>query len=156
MVKIYYFSQLLTWSIRGVHGSVRVGFVPNPELTRRHRVSGNKIRRRPQTPTGQVRSVLFDRRSDRLKSTMMLPKIPFWRRLYFSPDLRWICAKITRSKQKNIKLSPDFCKSHEIWAKVHQIVVGFEQIRSEFRRIWAKPIIFSTDLSLIWAKSIRL
>ena len=33
---------------------------------------------------------------------------------YFSPDLRRICAKITRSKQKNIKPSPVFCKTHEI------------------------------------------
>ena len=42
--------------------------------------------------------------------------------LYFSLDLRRICAKITRSKQKNIKSSPDFCKTHDIWAKIHQIV----------------------------------
>ena len=76
--------------------------------------------------------------------------------LYFSLDLRRICAKITRSKQKNIKSSHDFCKNHKIWAKIHQIVIEFEQISSEFCQIWAKRIIFSTNLSLIWAKPIRL
>ena len=57
--------------------------------------------------------------------------------LYFSPDLRRICAKITRSKQKNIKSSPDFCKTHEIWAKIHQIVAG---IFKKFTRICKNPV----------------
>ena len=57
--------------------------------------------------------------------------------LYFSLDLRRICAKITRSKQKNIKSSPDFCKTHEIWAKIHQIVA---EIFKKFAGICKNPV----------------
>ena len=66
--------------------------------------------------------------------------------LYFSSDLCWICAKLTRSEKKKIK-SSDLCKTHEIWAKKHQIVtglskthwsfVGFEQNPTYFHWIWA-------------------
>ena len=38
--------QVITGS-RAVHGSVRVGFVPNPEPTRRNRVTKKCTRRRP-------------------------------------------------------------------------------------------------------------
>ena len=96
-----------------------------------------KTCRWPQTPTGQVRLELLHRRLNRLKPTMMLLEIPFDGDLYFSPDLHRICAKITRSKQKNIKSSPDFCKTHEIWAKIHQIVTG---IFKKFAGICKTPI----------------
>ena len=128
---------MLIVGCRGVHGSVQVGFVPNPKPTRWHRVSSKKTCYQPQTPTGQVGSMLFHRRLNRLKPTMMLPEIPFDGDLYFSPNLHRICAKITRSKQKNIKSSPDFCKTHEIWAKIHQIITG---IFKKFAGIFKNPV----------------
>ena len=82
--------------VRGVHESVWIEFVPNLQLTQWHQVSSEKTRHQLQKPTSQVGSDLFDRRSDRLKPTKMLPKVPFGRGLYFSQDLCWICAKLTR------------------------------------------------------------
>ena len=41
---------------RGVHGSVRVGFVPNPDSTRSGRVGENQTRNRPLITTGRVGS----------------------------------------------------------------------------------------------------
>ena len=121
--------------VRGVHESVWIEFVPNLQLTQWHRVSSEKTRRQQQKPTGQVGLDLFDRQSDRLKLTKMLPKVPFGGGLYFSQDLCWIYAKLTRFEEKNIKSLPNLCKTHKIWAKKNQIVAGFEQKPSKFHRI---------------------
>ena len=43
-------------TIRGVHRSVRVGFVPNPDSTRSSRVGENQTRNRPPITTGRVGS----------------------------------------------------------------------------------------------------
>ena len=48
--------QLLDIYIRGVHGSSRVGFVPNPDSTRSGRVGENQTRNRPPITTGRVGS----------------------------------------------------------------------------------------------------
>ena len=44
--------------VRPVHGSVRVGFVPNPEPTRSDRLVRNSTRRRPAWLIGSGRSDL--------------------------------------------------------------------------------------------------
>ena len=150
------------FKVRGVHGSVWVGFVPNPQLTQWHLVFNEKTRHRSQKPIGQVRSDrigLIDGRIERRCFRRFL----LGDDLYFSSDLRWICAKLTRSEKKIIKLSSnlcqtheiwakkikslDLCKTHEIWAKKHEIVTGlskthwsfagFEQNPTYFHWIWA-------------------
>ena len=78
---------------------------------------------------------------------------------------RRICAKLTRSKQKNIKSSLELCKTHEIWAKntkslsdfskTHRSFAGFEQNPSYFHRIEALFEQNPLDCSWIWAKTMR-
>ena len=50
-------SKIVLLLVRAVHGSVRVGFVPNPEPTRRNRVKCLTTRCRPSTTSGRVGSV---------------------------------------------------------------------------------------------------
>ena len=50
-------SHYLAPNIRAVHGSIQVGFVPNPEPTRWNRVNGLMTHRRPLTTSGRVGSV---------------------------------------------------------------------------------------------------
>ena len=107
----------LTITCRGVHGSVRVGFMPNPQPTRFHRVNGWTTRRRPQTTSGRVGSDSGGQRSGRSAShrqsiTGFSPIVTG-----FSPDRSWksthqtqIWAKITdlsKNRSKNITWSSD-------------------------------------------------
>lgn len=124
---------------RGVHGSVRVGFMPNPRPTRWHRVSDEKTRRRPWKPTGQVGSDPVGRRSGRSKLKICCQRFKSAATTCFlagsSPDL----SKTTRSEQNNTISSPDLRKTHRILAKNYQIFVGFEKNAPDLCCIWAKP-----------------
>ena len=58
----------LTTETRAVHGSVQVGFVPNPEPTHRNRVNGLRTCRRLSMTSAQVGSVSGGQRSGWLAS----------------------------------------------------------------------------------------
>ena len=110
----------LTAETRAVHGSVQVGFVPNPEPTCENRVNGLTTRHRPSTTSGRVGSIFGRQRLGWLASVWV------WiiGSSSKSPHQAQIWAKITRSKQKskknhNIKLrferrSPDLSKNPHI------------------------------------------
>ena len=85
----------------------KIGFVPNPQLTRWHRVSANKTYRHPLKPISQVESDSVSQRLSWLKLANMLLEVPFGSDLYFSLGVRQICTKSTRSEQKNTESSPD-------------------------------------------------
>ena len=147
---------LYRWcTVRGVHRSVQVRFMPNPWPTRWHRVSDEKTRRRPQKPTGQVRSDPVGRRSGRSKLKICYRRFKSVATTWFfsriSPDL----SKTTRSEQNNTISLLDLRKTHRILAKNYQIFVGFEKNSPNLCRIWAKPSKLWLDLSKnkeIWAK----
>ena len=62
---------------RAVHGSVRVGFVPNPQPTRSDRVEKFQTRRRPRKATGRVGSDSGGRRSELISTEINCNK--HWR-----------------------------------------------------------------------------
>ena len=99
---------------RGVHGSVQVGFMPNPQPTRFHRVNDWTTRRRPQTTSGRVGLDSGGQRLGRSAS--------YWQSITgFSPDRSWksthqtqIWAKITdlsKNRSKNITWSSDLSEN---------------------------------------------
>ena len=55
-------------TIRGVHGSDRLGFGLNPKSTRLYRVEGRRTRRRPRKTTSRVGSGSGGRRLDPTQS----------------------------------------------------------------------------------------
>ena len=152
---------------RGVHGSVRVGFVPNPEPTRSHRVERWTTRRRPPVTSGRVGSGSGVQRSGRSKSTWVLPSRSSPEIAKFSPDLaessldlRRICATTTGSKQerppqaqiwmKTSISSPDLRRSSRIFAVLHWIFaesVDFSSDLCDNHGIEAKNTTSSPDLS---------
>ena len=82
----------LTAETRVVHGSVQVGFVPNPKPTRENRVNGLTTCRRPSTTSGQV-GLVFSRQGSGWSASV------------------WVW--ITRS-------SPDQAQNHHIKPKFEQ------------------------------------
>ena len=129
---------------RGVHELVRVRSVPNPQPTRWHRVSGEKTCRRPQKPTGQVGLDWKDRRSSRSKPTKCCRRFLLGSDLYFLPDLRQICAKLTIFEQKT-------SNSRRICAKLTRS----EQKKSNILWICAKLTRSEQKIGHRWAKLTR-
>ena len=105
------------YSSRGVHESVRVGFVPNPEPTRSHRVGRWTTRHRPPATSGRVGSGSGGQRLGRSKSEWVLTsrsspnlrrKSPNLRRIL--PNLLWVFAGF-------VDFSLDLCDNHGIEAR---------------------------------------
>ena len=92
----------ITTNIRGVHGSVRVEFVSNPEPTCSHRVKRWTTRRRPPATSGRSKS-------ERVLTSRSSPEIT-----ESSLDLRWICwfffgsMRQPRDQSKKDHLKPRF------------------------------------------------
>ena len=116
---------------RGVHGSVQVGSVPNPQLTRWHRVLGETTHSRPQKPTGQVGSDWKYWRSSRSKPTKCCRRLLLGGDLYFLSNLRWICVKLTRPEQKKNQIVVGFLPNSR---DVSKKISNSRQICSKFTR----------------------
>ena len=102
---------------RGVHGSVRVGFVPNPELTRSHRVGSWTTRYRPLTISGRVGSSSGGQRSGRSKSEWVSTSRSSSNLRWKSLNLRRISPNLRCIFAGSVDFSSDLCDNHWIEAR---------------------------------------
>ena len=161
-------------TFRGIHGSVRVGFVPNPEPTRSHWVGGWTTRRRSPTTLGRVRSGSGGQRSGRLKSEWVSTSRSSLNLHRKSPNLHRISPNLCWIFVGSVDFSLDLCDNHGIEARkttsspnlnenFHLIVgsspdlliflqicvttTGSKQKTPPQAQIWAKTSILSLDLT---------
>ena len=114
LFSIYFYKFYVMEHIRGVHGSVQVGFMPNPRPTRQNWVEKILTRRRPA------------RESDR-RGRFCTENTVGWSK----PSTVKDPAKIVDFRQKNTKFDRDLTGSgeisldpmrfYQIWTKYHQI-----------------------------------
>ena len=147
-------------TFRGVHGSVWVGFVPNPEPTCSHWVGGWTTRRRSPTTLGRVRLGFGGQRSGRLKSEWVSTtrsslnlhrKSPNLHRI--SPNLHWICWFFfgfmwqPRDRSKKDHLKPKFERELPSHHRIFAGSVDFSSDLCDNHGIEAKNTTSSPDLS---------
>ena len=146
--------KAVTGGHRGVHESIRVGFMPNPRPTRWHQVSDEKTHYRLQKPTGLVGSDQVGRQSGRLKLKICCQRFKLAATTSFLAGSSSDLSKTTRSKQNNTMSLPDLRKTHRILAKNYHIFVGFEKNAPDLCCIWVKPSN-PVSRSWIWVKMRR-
>ena len=147
-------------TFRGIHGSVRIGFVPNPEPTRSHWVGGWTTSRRSPKTLGRVRLGSGGQRSGRLKSEWVSTtrsslnlhrKSPNLHRI--SPNLHWICWFFfgfmwqPRDQSKKDHLKPKFERELPFHRRIFAGSVDLSSDLCDNHRIEAKNTTSSPDLS---------
>ena len=110
---VWYFSLV----IRGVHESVRVGFMPIPKPTRSHRVGHWTTRCRPPTTSGQVGSGFGGQRSGRSKSEWVSTSRSSPNLHRKSLNLRRISRNLWCIFARSVDFFSDLCDNHDIEAR---------------------------------------
>ena len=107
----------LTTETRAVHGSVQVGFVPNPEPTRKNWVNGLTTCRRPSTTSGRVGSVFGRQRSGRSASiwVWIIESSPDQaQNHHIKPRFERKSRDLSKNQRKTTTSSSDLSEGHRI------------------------------------------
>ena len=107
----------LTAETRAVNGSVQVGFVPNPELTRQNRVNGLTTHRWLSTTSGQVDSVFDRQQSSRSASVWVwiIRSSPDQaQNHHIKPRFERKSPDLSKNQRKTTTSSSDLSEGHRI------------------------------------------
>ena len=128
---------------RGVHRSVRVEFVPNPEPTHSHRVRSWTTRCRLPAISGRVGSGSVGQRlgQSKLEWVSTSRSLPNLRQE--SLNLRWISPNLCCIFAKSVDFSLELCDNHDIEAR-----------KTTQAQIWMRTSISSSDLRHIFIGSL--